>query len=179
MTTDKPIDVANFITTFMDGAYSSMKRAFDGLAEEQLQKQPTADTNSMVWLAWHANRWQDKQSAQAVGEDEVWVSGGWHDKFGMPADRSGIGDTLEQVAEFKPSQELLWGYIDAAHQAFTRRVESMSAEDLAKNVDYIPGRGDPRPVWRTLMGACSDTFKHTGQIEYIRGMLTGKGWFPA
>jgi hypothetical protein len=179
MTTDKPVDVAFFITTFMEGAYGSLKRAFDGLTEEQLCQQPTSDANSIVWLAWHMNRWKDKQSAQAVGEDEVWVSGGWHDKFGMPADRTGLGDTLEQVAEFKPSQELLCGYTDAAHQAFMDRVGRMSADDLAKNINYIPGRGEPRPAWRTLMGACSDTVKHTGQIEYIRGMLTGKGWFPA
>ena len=179
MTTDKPADVTLFVTTLMDSAYGSLKRAFDGLTEEQLQQQPTPETNSIVWLAWRMNRWKDKQSALASGDEEVWISGGWYDKFGMPPERTGLGDTLEQVAEFKPSHALLWGYIDAAHQAFMARVEGMTPDDLEKPVNYIPGRGEPRPAWRSLLGACSDTLKHTGQIEYLRGLFTGKGWFPA
>mgnify|MGYP001159521009 FL=1 len=179
MTTDKSVDVNMFVTTLMDYAYGSVKRAFDGLTQEQLHHQPTPDTNSMAWLAWHLNRWKDRQSALATGDEEVWTSGGWNDKFGMPAERTGLGDTSEQVSEFNPSPELLWGYIDAAHQRFLERVASMSPEDLEKPVHYIPGRGEPRPAWRSLYGACSDAVKHTGQIEYLRGLITGKGWFGA
>ena len=177
--TDKLVDATLVLTTIIDGVYSSMKRAFDGLAEEQLYQQPSADTNSIAWLAWHMNRWKDKQSAQASGKDEVWVTGGWHDKFGMPADRTGMGDTPEQVAEFKPYLELLWGYIDAVHEAFTERINAMSAEDLERSINYIPGRGEPRPAWRSLAGICSDSLKHMGQIEYLKGLFNGKGWFPA
>ncbi len=179
MTTDKPADAILVITTLIEGVNGSLKRAFEGLTEEQFQQQPTADTNSIVWLAWHMNRWKDKQSAQAIGEEEVWVSGGWHDKFGMPAGRTGLGDTLEQVAEFKPSQDLLWGYIDAVHQAFMDRVGRMTPEGLEQPIYYIPGRGEPRPAWRSLAGICTDNLKHMGQIEYLRGLFTGKGWFLA
>lgn len=179
MTTDKPVNVTLFITTLMDAAYGSVKRAVDGLTEEQIHHQPTSDTNSIAWLAWHLTRWKDRQSARASGVEEVWISGGWYDRFSMSTERSGDGDTSEQVAEFRPSQELLWGYVDAAHQAFLGRVAHMSPEDLEKPMHYMPGMGEPRPAWRSLLGACSDTVKHTGQIEYLRGLITGKGWFGA
>jgi hypothetical protein len=86
---------------------------------------------------------------------------------------------LEQVAEFKPSQDLLWGYIDAVHQAFMDRVGRMTPEGLEQPIYYIPGRGEPRPAWRSLAGICTDNLKHMGQIEYLRGLFTGKGWFLA
>jgi hypothetical protein len=179
MTTNEAVDAALVLTTVIEGAYTSLKRAFDSLPEEQVYKQPTAETNSIAWLAWHMNRWKDKQSGQAVGEDEVWVTGGWHDKFGMTEDRTGMGDTPEQVAEFKPSLEVLWGYVDAVHEAFLARIAGMNTEDLEKPVYYIPGRGSPRPAWRSLAGICSDSLKHMGQIEYLKGLFSGKGSFPA
>jgi len=174
MTTDRPADAKLVLTTIIEGIYNSMTRAFDGLPEENLYRQPTSDTNSIAWLAWHMNRWKDKQISQAIGEDEVWVTGGWHDKFDMQADRTGMGDTPEQVTAFKPSQELLWGYIDAVHQSFMSRIGAMSPDDLEKPVYYIPGRGEPRAAWRTLAGICSDSLKHMGQVEYLKGLFASQ-----
>ena len=171
--------VQNFVTILLDYANGSLKRAVDGLSDAQVFHQPTADTNSIAWLAWHMNRWKDWQGALVSGEEQVWVSGGWRQRFGIPAERTGIGDTTEQVAAFRTTLELLWGYTEAEHTAFIERVNALTPDGLVRMVHYIPGRGEPRPAWRSILGVCSDTMKHTGQIEYLRGLITGKGWFGA
>ncbi len=82
MTTDQQLTVTGFIIALVEGAYRSVGRAVDGLAEAQLYHQPSSDTNSIAWLAWHMNRWKDRQSATMAGEAEVWTSAGWAERFG-------------------------------------------------------------------------------------------------
>ena len=53
--------VPNFVTILLDYANGSLKRAVDGLTDEQVYHQPTEDTNNIAWLAWHMNRWKDWQ----------------------------------------------------------------------------------------------------------------------
>ena len=83
------------------------------------------------------------------------------------------------MSAFRPALDLLWGYTEAAHTTFIERVNGLSAAQLEEMTQYMPGRGEPRPKWRSILGVCSDTMKHTGQIEYLRGLITGKGWFGA
>ncbi len=179
MADENAATVQNFVTILLDYANGSLKRAVDGLNDEQVFHQPTEDTNNIAWLAWHMNRWKDWQGSLVSGEEQVWIRDGWCERFGIPSERTGIGDTTEQVAEFRPPLDLLWSYTDAAHTTFIERVNALSAEELEQMVHYTPGRGEPRPKWRSILGVCSDTMKHTGQIEYLRGLITGKGWFGA
>ena len=180
--------VPNFVTILLDYANGSLKRAVDGLTDEQVYHQPTEDTNNIAWLAWHMNRWKDWQGSLVSGEEQVWIRDGWCDKFGIPAERTGIGDTTEQVAEFRPPLDLLWAYTEAAHTTFIERVNALSTEELEEMVHYMPGRARPKlkAKWRSRgpsgapsSASASDTMKHTGQIEYLRGLITGKGWFGA
>ena len=84
--------VPNFVTILLDYANGSLKRAVDGLTDEQVYHQPTEDTNNIAWLAWHMNRWKDWQGSLVSGEEQVWIRDGWCDRFGIPAERTGIGD---------------------------------------------------------------------------------------
>ena len=167
-----------FVTVLLDSANANLKRAVGGLTDEQVFHQPTQDTNSIAWLAWHLYRWQDRQGGVLSGEEQVWTRDGWCERFGMAAESTGLGDTPEQVAAFRPPLDLLWGYTEAAHATFIERVNALSQEQLEEPVRYLPHL-EPRPRWRVILAVSSDTMKHTGQIEYLRGLLTGKGWFPA
>jgi hypothetical protein len=64
--------------------------------------------------------------------------------------------------------------MDAAHRATVERVSRLTPEQFAQPITYVPG--EPRPVWRALGGVCGDSLQHTGQIAYLRGMVTGYGW---
>lgn len=171
---DDGLDLNGFIIALCEAPYRWIKDGVEGLTEEQLFHQPTTDTNSIAWLIWHLSRWRDKISAAIVGEPEVWTGQGWHVKFGLAADRTGLGDSLEQVAAFRVERKLLQGYAEAAHQALVSRVASCSLEQLEAEIEYQPGSS--RPAWRALVSVVEDSAEHTGQINYLRGMMAGHGW---
>jgi uncharacterized damage-inducible protein DinB len=172
---DSPKDVNAFAIAFFEGAHRTVLQAIDGLTEEQLYQQPSPDTNSIGWLAWHLSRWKDQFAARAANEQQVWVTQGWPEKLGVEPERTGQGDTLDQVAAFRPSREALIGYIEAAQQFTIERIAALLPERLQEEASYVEGR-KPQPVWRSLVGTVSDTGQHSGQIAYLRGLITGYGW---
>jgi hypothetical protein len=92
----------------------------------------------------------------------------------MSPDRTGLGDTLEQVAAFRVDRDTLLGYAEAAHQALVQRVSQLTPEQFEGPVEYVPGSS--RPAWRALVSVMGDSSEHTGQINYLRGMVSGHGW---
>ena len=132
---DQKSDIARFAVGLIEAAHRRLYEATDGLMEEQLYYQPSPETNSIGWLAWHLSRWKDYFAATFTGEEQVWVSQGWAQRFGMDERRTGLGDTLEQVAAFRVDRELLFGYVDAANKEAVARA---SASSLAT---VLNGRG--------------------------------------
>ncbi len=172
---ESPVTPNTLAIELMEGLQRTVRTAVDGLDDDQLYLQPSPDTNSVAWLAWHLSRWKDRFGAIAFGEEQVWVSQGWAEKFGMDAERNGQGDTLEQVAAFHPDRELLFGYVEAAHEATIERVGRLTPEKLQEEYPYSP-TGAPRKVWQGLTGTLNDFGQHAGQIAYLRGLITGYGW---
>lgn len=167
--------VSEFVVRLLDLTNATLRRSVRGLTDEQLWWRPSPDTNSIAWLAWHYSRWMDGMTAKAAGDEEVWVSGGWTARFGMPAEANGLGDTPEQVGAFRPPMGLVAGYAQAAHDACVRRVQSLSAGGMA--CSFVHHEGSPaRPVWQSLANTAMDFTQHVGQIAYVRGLLSGFGW---
>lgn len=152
MTSD--VDLNQFIIALLEAAYRSIKQATDDLTDEQLYYQPTAETNSIAWLVWHLSRWRDAISATISNEPQIWVSAGWAQQCGMPGERTGMGDTPAQVTAF--------------------RVATLTPTQLGQPI--ASHTGEKRPAWRALAGVCGDSAQHTGQIAYLRGMMSGYGW---
>ena len=175
MTSEK-VTLNQFIIALCESPNRWIHQATDGLTDEQLYHQPTSDTNSIAWLIWHLSRWRDKISAAVAGEPQVWASEGWAQRFDIDPDRTGLGDTLEQVAAFRVERDLLLGYASAAHTAIVERVSRMTPEDFEKEIEYSPGSS--RSAWRALISVMGDSSEHTGQINYLRGIVTGHGWRP-
>ena len=92
----------------------------------------------------------------------------------MTGDRTGLGDTLEQVTAFRVERDLLVGYADAAHNAIVARLSCFTQDEFEKSIEYAPG--SERPAWRALISVVEDSAEHAGQINYIRGMVSGHGW---
>ena len=143
-----------------------------GLSAEDLAYQPNPDANSIGWLIWHLVRIQDDHVADAAGHEQVWTTGGWHDRLGLPfdADDTGYGHGPEQVAAVQISDpELLIGYSDAVCQRTAEFVAGLSETDLARVVDE---RWDP-PVTLAvrLVSVLGDDWQHAGQAAYLKGLL--------
>jgi uncharacterized damage-inducible protein DinB len=163
--------VANVLTLNRD---NFVKPALQGLSDADLAKRPTDQCNSIGWLLWHLTRVEDAILSNVGGRPQVWAEGQWHEKFGMPATAMGMGDTLEQVAAFKPSLANLQSYADAVRQKSLAVLKSLSPADLEREVP-APG-GGTRKVGDYLGILMIDHLQHSGQIAYLRGYLTGKGW---
>ena len=173
---DSYLSIVPFALATMSRSSRSMLQAIEGLTADQVFWQPTADCNSIGWLIWHLNRRKDYYSSKLVGEEQTWVAGGWSERFGMNSVETGTGHSLAEVAALRPSMELLLGYAEAANQAAIDRLGRVTEASMTEEVDLDAGRGmKPRHnVWNPML---SDCLQHLGQVAYIRGMVTGKGWF--
>ena len=168
------IDLKSFILAQVESGTRSVKLAMDGLTDEQLYFMPSAGTNSIAWLAWHLSRYRDAITSSTCDEPEVWAAEGWAERFGMEPGRDGIGDTPEQVAAFRAGPDMLADYVDAAHTACTKRIGRMTDEQLNRVGVYV--FPNERSAWRALASMIGDSGQHSGQINYVRGMVSGFGW---
>ncbi len=146
--------------------------AIDGLADGQLTERLDPEANTIAWLVWHLARVQDDHVAEVAGHQQVWVGGGWHERFGLDRpddDAIGYGDSSQDVAAVQASGELLLGYLDAVHEQTITYVAGLGDDDLERVVD---DRWDP-PVTLAvrLVSVISDDLQHAGQASYIRGIL--------
>lgn len=169
------VGFADVAVALLEAGQRSLKRATDGLPDEFLYRQPAPESNTIGWLVWHLSRWKDRTSAIMCDEKQVWESGGWAEKFGLPVERTGIGDGPGLAAAFRVERGLLFAYADAAQAAAVRRVAGLSPEQLQRPVLYMP-QMEPQPAWRLLVSITMDSIQHTGQIAYVRGLIAGYGW---
>ncbi|MFD6225639.1 DinB family protein [Streptomyces sp. NPDC060232] len=146
--------------------------AVDGVPAELLDARVDPEANSITWLVWHLTRIQDDHIAAAAGLEQVWLTGGWADRFGLPlpAAATGYGQSAQQAGTVRvDSGELLLGYFDEVHEQTLGFVRGLSAADLDRVVDE---RWDP-PVTLgvRLVSVLADDLQHAGQAAYVRGVL--------
>jgi hypothetical protein len=156
----------------------ALEETLQGVTEKDLNQQPNPDCNSMGWLAWHLTRVQDGHVADLMGEEQLWITGGWHARFNRASDPGdhGWGHSAEDVAAFRsPDVATLLGY----HRAVLERTKSytskLSASDLDRELNE-PWYQPLPTVGVRLISVLSDELQHVGQMAYIRGLLKGKGW---
>ena len=156
------------------------RRALDGLSVEQLKAQPSGpESNPIGWLAWHLARTQDKNYALLLGEEEAWTADGWHQRFGLPADRgTGNGDSLQQVQAFDPvDAQTLIAYFEAAREKSRRFLDALSDGDLEQPSAAGIDRNETIKI--SIARVTGDLIQHTGQIAYVRGLVDRHGWYGA
>jgi hypothetical protein len=144
----------------------------DGLSPAELEYRPGPDANSIAWLVWHLTRVQDDHVAAAFDGEQVWTSGGWVDRFGLPFEvgATGWSQRTDEVAQLRvESGELLTAYHDAVYQRTVDIVVGLVETDLSRVVDerYDP----PVTLAARLVSVIADDLQHAGQAAYVRGLL--------
>jgi hypothetical protein len=132
--------------------------AVDGLTPEELAYRVDGTANSIAWLVWHLSRITDDHIAEAAGAEQVWIGGGWVEKFGLPFGprATGYGHGGDDVAAVQvKSGELLTSYYDAVYEEARRFVEGLAESDLAVR----------------LVSVISDGLQHAGQAAFVRGIV--------
>ena len=133
----------------------------------------------MSWLVWHLTRVQDDHVAAAFGVPQVWSSGGWAARFGLPSGTMdhGFGHTSEQVAAVAAATAAS----GAARPSTTRQtyaqtvklVSEVPDDDLDRVVDtrWTP----PVTLGVRLVSVLDDDMQHVGQAAYVRGIVLRRG----
>ena len=146
----------------------------DGLTPEQLTYRVGANANPVSWLIWHLTRVQDDHVAAAFGETQVWSTGSWATRFGLPAAMMdhGYGHSPSQVATVAAataSASLLLEYHEATYAQSVKLVAEIADADLDRVVDkrWTP----PVTLGVRLVSVLDDDMQHVGQAAYVRGLL--------
>lgn len=162
----------SLLTDAFDRINQEVHAAVEGLSEDQLTARIGPEANTIAWLIWHLTRVQDHHIAEVAGTDQVWISGGWNEQFGLPfgAQATGYGQSSDDVAAVRGLDETqLTGYFDAVHQQTLRFVEGLDEAALERIVDehWDP----PVTLAARLVSVISDDLQHVGQSALIRGLL--------
>ncbi len=144
----------------------------DAMTADQLAYRADPEANSIGWLVWHLTRVQDDHIADAAGTDQVWLAGGWQERFGLPLEphATGYAHTAEEVAAVRvESHELLTGYHDEVYQATIDFVGGLGDGDFARVVDE--SWDPPVTLGVRLVSVLSDDLQHVGQAAFVRGLI--------
>jgi hypothetical protein len=118
-------------------------------------------------------------NADLFGEEQLWISHKWYEKFGRQPDarESGVGHTAEQAAAFRaPEVKVYLEYYKEVLEISNKYVATRLTEaDLSREI-YSPTLGTTSTVEGRIMGTIYN-FTHIGQAAYVRGMLKGIGWY--
>ena len=153
--------------------------ALEGLDDEVVARQPADQCNSIGWILWHMNRVVDTFiNTRLQSKPELWVSHGWHQKFGINQRTPIMGHSAEEVAHWvAPPREVQQGYFEAVKSVAREYIKSLSTEDLSRNVTFPPEAQTRDHTVATALGQLVwDNVAHGGQIAYLRGLFTGMGW---
>ncbi len=165
------MNVSELLTDALGRVREQVPDVVGGLDDEQLAWRPDPGANSIAWLIWHLSRIEDDHVSDVAGTTQVWVDGGWAERFALPfpvADH-GYGHSVEQVGQVRASGELLAGYYDAVARRTAAYVAGLGPDDLDEVVDE---RWDP-PVTLgvRLVSVVDEVNQHVGQAAYLRGLL--------
>ncbi len=165
------MSVADLLTDAFGRVREVVHEAVDGLSPDDLAYRVEPDANSIAWLIWHLARVQDDHVAEVAGIDQVWTTGGWVDRYGLPFEPydTGYGHNSAQVGALRAvSADLLTDYYDAVYEQTIKYVAGLNDADLPRIVDE---RWEP-PVTLgvRLVSVISDGLQHAGQAAFVRGI---------
>lgn len=175
MTAQPASDAARLLLDGFARVKEEVAGVLDGIDEDHLTWRPDPDANTVAWLLWHLIRVEDDHVAGAFDRPQLWVSGGWEERFGLPLPEgaTGYGMDAAEVAKVAAPADLLLAY----HRAVAGQTESLLAgvgpEELQRVVDE---RWDPPVTLEVrLVSVIADELQHVGQAAYVRGLAERAG----
>ena len=168
-----------FIIDIFERTSQELEHTLDGLNVDELNQQPSPDSNSIGWLTWHLTRSHDRNISEVSGQEQLWISDEWYAKFNRqpnPAE-TGVGHSTQEAAAFRsPDSQVILEY----HRAVVERIKDyirnrMSETELDRET-HSPTLRITATVRARLLGIISEGLQHVGQAAYVRGLLKGWGW---
>lgn len=166
------METKEFAGFILEGLQRTLDMVLDGLAREEIAWQPAKDLNSIGLILFHTARSEDFFMQELVRKQrQIWETGGWMAKFGMPYEERGRHYSAAQVNTFVPPD------LDEMRKYFTEvRRQSLEYISTLKPEDYSKEITTPRGA-NTVAGFISNIImhsaQHTGEMSYLRGLKRG------
>ena len=168
-----------FILDMYVRLFQELEQVLKGLTIDELNIQPTPQSNSIGWLVWHTIRSQDRMNADLFGEEQLWIREKWYARFNRKPDpkESGVGHSPEEAAAFRaPDTQIYIEYYQVVFGRTKKYITTrLSPQDLQREV-FSPTLGTINTVEGRLIGTINN-LQHIGQAGYVKGMLKGFGWY--
>src|SRR5262249_21737611 len=132
------MEAKDIVIDALERIRSILHRTLAGLTLDEIQRQPTPDSNSIAWLAWHLTRVQDNGISVRSGQEQAWISQGWHAQYGMApdSDNEGKGHTTQKVSAFRaPSIQTLLDYHDSVSTRSKTFVGGLAPAEFNRELD--------------------------------------------
>jgi uncharacterized damage-inducible protein DinB len=160
------------IVKSLDESRQYIADAIKGLSQDEITWRPKEHSNSIAFLLWHVARAEDLWINKILlGEMDVYEAGGWHKKFGTPAQDSGFGYDVEKLNSWPvPRLALLKEYAAVVREKTLVYLNSVNEKKLDEPKDFGWSKGT---IGTALAHLITDLAEHSGQIGYIRGIMKG------
>ena len=169
------MDVLQLTQATFQELEQDLERALEGLSVHELAWRPSGGANAIGFTFWHLTRAEDYWISRfALQRATTFESGGWPEKWNIPATDTGAGYTEEQLAKFTtPPMDEVWEYYRAVRDQTYDYLKSLGHADF----DVMPQPEHPRHKDYTIGRMFSHLFceigQHVGHIRYIRGLQRG------
>ena len=174
------MESASLVVDALGRVREMVQDALKDLSPEELMSPPKPH---IAWLVWHIARVQDANFSGLMERQQLWITDGWHARFGMPPEPrdygSGHRQTRAQVEAFICTDKpLLLGYLNAVWAQTKNYLATVSNADLNRVLNE-PQYQPLSTLSVRLASVINCNTRHAGQIEYLRGLVKHGGWFPA
>jgi hypothetical protein len=170
------MELKDFIGRALDALQQQYYRVLEGLTDAE----PCPNANSIGFIFWHVTRVEDRLVVHfAQGKPEVYIRDGWHQRWGITSETTGLEYPPEQVANF-PIPELaeMQTYFEAVRKETRTYLKSLDANGFEDRPPRTPYPESSRAVaffrnftvghiFCQLIGEAN---QHLGQVAYIRGL---------
>ncbi len=166
------MNTTQFIADCLAQTHLRLQATCEGLESEQVLWRPAPTANNIGFILWHMGRHEDSRvTAISCGaesfENDLWVTGGWFERFGQPMTAPDPGDRLGLRGLAIPDPHVLLSYFKAVNERTLRFVGSLDGDRLDA---YITANEPRQTVAGALRHMIVHQNNHHGQIDYLRGL---------
>jgi hypothetical protein len=165
---------------FLARELKAMHRLYDrvtaDLDDAQLNSVPDGGKQNIAFSLWHYVRTEDNVINFVVQrQPTVWLQGGWPETFGLDAKSQGTGFTDAEAKGFRFDDIAAFRrYMTDVFASTQQFVAGLPPSDATRMVTVKP-LGE-MSVLDCVSGMCmTHGYRHLGEIEFAKGLVSAKG----
>ena len=165
------MDTLEYLKEQIGSMRSLQESVLKEISDEAYNHGPLGTISSIgvIWL--HMVAGEDGFLSIITGDETLWESKGWKDRFGLEKTPN-FGEDWKKYEEVVLPIELLREYTTAVKERCQQILERVTLESLDETVKFFTDSDPKSSVWILLVG---HTLLHAGEISAIKGVLGDKG----